>query len=118
MMKCKDIGNLDNDSPHHKNIWTKLDLTGTVEGMEKSFTTKLKVKCCHALLRDDSGITYLTLWEEDIDRVQNGYKIKIENGLVKEISGKKNFSTGFLGRLTILEVPKKSPSVLAPVRSY
>ena len=102
MMKCKDIGNLDNDSPHHKNIWTKLDLTGTVEGMEKSFTTKLKVKCCHALLRDDSGITYLTLWEEDVDIVKNGDRIEITNGYMEKFNGKPRFMAGRGGVLRVL----------------
>ena len=116
---CSEINSLYNKSTNHEDIWTHITKIGTVEKIEPEyFLEKYKTRCCQAQLRDNTGVVNLTLWEEDIDRVQNGYKIKIENGLIKEISGKKRFSTGFLGRLTILEIPKKSPSVLAPVRSY
>ena len=102
MMKCKDIENLDKNSSHHKDIWTNIDLTGTVEGMEESFTTKLKAKCCHALLRDDSGITYLTLWEEDVDIVKNGDRIEITNGYMEKFNGKPRFMAGRGGVLRVL----------------
>ena len=102
-MKCKDIAALDEDSTHHKHIWTKLYGTGTVEGMEKSFTTKLKTKCCHALLRDDTGgIISLTLWDEDVDIVKNGDRIEITNGYMEKFNGKPRFMAGRGGVLRVL----------------
>ena len=116
---CADIDSMDTSSPLHGNIWTRITAEGTVENKTSEYILdEYNSRCCQAQLRDNSGSIPLTLWEEDIDRVQNGYKIKIRNGMVKEIHGKKYFSTGFLGRLTILAIPKKYTSVLAPVRSY
>ena len=116
---CDDIASKDITSPQHHNIWTKVTGEGTVLKKEPEyFLDEYNTRCCQAQLRDDTGQVNLTLWEEDIDRVFNGYVIKIQNGMIREFNGKKYFSTGFLGRLTILEIPKKYPSVLAPVRSY
>lgn len=115
---CDDIANKDTSSPQHHNTWTKVTGEGTVEKLEDEYLTESNARVRQAKLRDDTGVANLTLWEEDIDRVSNGYVIKIQNGMIREFNGKKYFSTGFLGRLTILEIPKKYPSVLAPVRSY
>ena len=105
MIACKDISNLDKSSKHHSDIWTNITLSGIVE--EKGTPYKLEdgTELCQAKLRDDSGLTAITLWETDIDIVQNGYLIKIVNGMVKEINGEKRFSTGFLGHLEILGRP-------------
>ena len=114
-----DIDGLDTSSPQHHNTWTKVHGEGTVEKLEEEYIlVEYNTRVRQAKLRDDTGVANLTLWEEDIDRVSNGYVIKIQNGMIREFNGKKYFSTGFLGRLTILEIPKKYPSVLAPVRSY
>ena len=102
-MKCKDIADLNEDSPNHKDIWRGIDGTWTVEGMEESFTTKLKTKCCHALLRDDTGgIIPLTLWDEDVDIVKNGDRIEITNGYMEKFNGKPRFMAGRGGVLRVL----------------
>ena len=102
-MKCKDIADLNEDSPNHKDIWRGIDGIWTVEGMEESFTTvRLKAKCCHALLRDDSGLIGLTLWGEDVDIVKNGDKIEITDGYMEIFKGKKRVSAGTWGVLRVL----------------
>lgn len=45
----------------------------------------------------------LTLWNQDIDKVKAGDTIIIENGWCSEFQGKKQVSTGRLGRLTVKE---------------
>ena len=105
MIACKDISNLSRSSRHHRDIWTCITLSGIV--VEKGIPSQLQngTKLCQAKLRDDSGLTAITLWETDIDIVQNGCMIKIVNGMVKEIKGEKRFSTGFLGHIEILGRP-------------
>ena len=105
MIACKDISNLSRSSRHHRDIWTCITLSGIV--VEKGIPSQLQngTKLCQAKLRDDSGLTAITLWETDIDIVQNGCMIKIVNGMVKEINGEKRFSTGFLGHIEILGRP-------------
>ena len=115
-MKCKEIADLDEDSPYHKHIWSGLPpVIGTVEGMEIPFTTvRLKAKCCHALLRDDTGgIIPLTLWDEDVDIVKNGDRIEITNGYRQNFKGKKRFSAGTWG---VLRVLSKGQVVVSPIQ--
>ena len=52
-------------------------------------------------VKDSSGETKLTLWNDQIDQVKEGDKIKIENGWVKEYRGELQVSTGRLGKLTV-----------------
>ena len=107
MITCANIENLDSASRYHKNIWKGITLSGIVEGMGIShhIETGTKDKVCEALLRDDAGVTNLTLWGEDVDRIKNGFKIKIENGMVNEYKGLKRFSTGLFGYLVVLAIP-------------
>ena len=107
MTTCANIENLDSTSGYHKDIWKGITLSGIVEGMGIShhIETGTKDKVCDALLRDDTGVTNLTLWGEDVDRIKNGFKIKIENGMVNEYKGLKRFSTGLFGCLVVLEIP-------------
>ena len=117
---CSEINSLDNKSTNHEDIWTHITKTGTVEKIEPEYFLSRegrKTRICQAKIVDSTGGTNLTIWEEDIDRVKNGCKIKISNGLAKKIKGVIHISTGFVGRLIILEIPK-SPLILAPVRSY
>ena len=107
MITCANIENLDSTSVYHKDIWKGITLSGIVEGMGIShhIETGTKDKVCEALLRDDAGVTNLTLWGEDVDRIKNGFKIKIENGMVNEYKGLKRFSTGLFGYLVVLAIP-------------
>jgi hypothetical protein len=105
VIACKDIFNLGRSSKHHSDIWTNITLSGIVEEKGTPYKLENGTELCQAKLRDDSGLTAITLWETDIDIVQNGCMIKIVNGMVKEINGEKRFSTGFLGHIEILGRP-------------
>ena len=61
-------------------------------------------KVCSAAAKDEDGeeIT-VSLWNEQIDQVKDGTKIKIENGWCSEFQGQKQVSTGKLGKMEILE---------------
>jgi replication factor A1 len=73
-----------------------------------------KGKVCNAVAKDDSGSIKLTLWNEDIDKVSVGDKVKIENGWVGEWQGELQLSTGKFGKL---EVVGKGDSAEAAVTS-
>lgn len=60
-------------------------------------------KVCSAAGKDDTGEIKLSLWNEQIDQVEEGKKIKIENGWCSEFQGEKQVSTGKFGKLTVLE---------------
>lgn len=60
-------------------------------------------KVANARMKDETGEVKLTLWNEQIDQVSVGSKVKIENGWVKEYRGELQVSTGKLGTLTVTE---------------
>ena len=59
-------------------------------------------KVANAAGKDATGEIQVTLWNEQIDKVKEGSKIKIENGFVSEYKGQKQLSTGKFGTLTVL----------------
>jgi replication factor A1 len=63
-------------------------------------------RVCNAKVSDDSGEMTLTLWNEDIDKVNVGDKIKISNGYVSEWQGELQLSTGRFGKLEVVEAGK------------
>ena len=45
----------------------------------------------------------LTLWNEEIEKVKLGLKIRITNGYVSEWQGEKQISAGRYGKIEIIE---------------
>lgn len=60
-------------------------------------------KVANATLKDDSGEIQLTLWNEQIDLMKEGTKLKVTNGFVKEWNGSLQLSSGKFGNIEILE---------------
>ncbi len=56
-----------------------------------------------ARVKDDSSEIDLTLWNESIDEVSVGDKIKIENGYVSEFQGNPQLTAGKFGTITVLK---------------
>lgn len=56
-----------------------------------------------AKVKDDSGEIDLSLWNESIDEVSVGDKVKIENGYVSEFQGNKQLTAGKFGTLTVVK---------------
>ena len=53
-----------------------------------------KGRVATAKIKDDSGEISLTLWNDDVDKVKAGDKIKITNGYVNEFQGEKQLTAG------------------------
>ncbi len=62
-----------------------------------------KGKVCNAKVKDKSGEIKLTLWNDEVEKVKVGDKVKITNGYVNEFQGEKQLTTGRFGTLEILE---------------
>ena len=60
-------------------------------------------RVCNATIKDATGTIKLTLWNEQIDQVNVGDKIKISNGYVNEWQGEMQLTTGKFGKLDVLE---------------
>ena len=55
-----------------------------------------------AIVQDETGTIKLTLWNEQIDQVQVGNRIKIENGYVTSFKAEIQLNVGKYGKLTVL----------------
>ena len=55
-----------------------------------------------AIVQDETGTIKLTLWNEQIDQVNVGDKIKIENGYVTSFKSEIQLNIGKYGKFTIL----------------
>ncbi len=56
-----------------------------------------------ATVKDDSGEIKMSLWNDDVDKIKVGNKLKITNGYVNEFQGEKQLTAGRFGKLEILE---------------
>ena len=62
-----------------------------------------RIRVCNCKLKDDSGKITLTLWNEEIDKVDVGNNVKIINGYCSEFQGEKQLSAGKFGKLEVIE---------------
>jgi replication factor A1 len=56
-------------------------------------------RVCNAQLKDSTGTIVLSLWNEDVDRVNIGDKVVIKNGYVSEWQGEKQLGAGRFGTI-------------------
>lgn len=62
-------------------------------------------KVCDALIGDETGCIYLTLWDDNIGKVKEGETIKVGNGYVTLFKGSMRLN---IGRYGTLEVAKEA----------
>jgi len=83
-----------------------VSIEATVDDIEEPRTMNKygrTLRLANATISDDSGSIALTLWNDQIDQVQKGVKIKIENGYVNEWQGKIQLTLGKFGKMTVLD---------------
>lgn len=61
-----------------------------------------RLRVCSATLKDESGEIVLSLWNDDIDRINVGDKVKVENGWVSDFKGAAQISAGKYGKITVM----------------
>ncbi len=59
-------------------------------------------RVANATLKDDSGKIKLTLWNDEIDRVKVGLRVRVSNGYVNEWQGEKQLTAGRFGKLEVV----------------
>jgi len=60
------------------------------------------LRVCNAVVEDESGEIAMTLWNDDIDKVNVGDKLKVTNGYVSEFNGTKQLTSGKFGKLEVV----------------
>lgn len=58
-----------------------------------------------ALVGDDTGAIYMTLWDENIDKVNEGDSVNVKNGYVRPFKGSMRLNIGRYGSLEPAETP-------------
>jgi len=59
-------------------------------------------RVCSAKIKDESGEIGLTLWNDQIDQVKVGDRVRITKGYVNEWQGEMQLTTGRFGQLEVL----------------
>jgi replication factor A1 len=62
-------------------------------------------KVCDALVGDETGSIYLTLWDDNIEKVNEDDTIRIENGYVTLFKGNMRLNIGKYGKMNPAEEP-------------
>ena len=62
-------------------------------------------KVCDALVGDETGSVYLTLWDDNIEKVSEEDTVRIENGYVTLFKGNMRLNIGKYGKMAIAEEP-------------
>jgi len=84
------------------NVEIEVEIISINEPREfEKFGKKLRV--ADARVKDDSGEIKMSFWNEDINKVSVGKKIRITNGYVSEFKGEKQLTTGKAGKFELLE---------------
>jgi len=81
-----------------------LELTITEKGDTRNVNTKMggTSRVCDAKGKDgEGGIVALSLWNDEIDKVNVGDHVKIVNGWAREFRGEVQVSAGRQGKLEV-----------------
>ena len=87
MAMCKDVWFMDSGI----NVVGKVERKAVPRKVDTKYGASKKV--CGAFLKDETGEVRLTLWDSDVERIQNGYTIKIRNGYARAFRGEKYLSS-------------------------
>jgi replication factor A1 len=68
----------------------------------RSRYTNETYRVADATLEDETGTITLTLWNEQTEQVNEGDRVKIENGYIKSFRGELQLNSGKYGTLTVL----------------
>jgi len=96
-----------------------VDVEGVLKeiGEKRSFNKfGRELVVANAVLEDDSGFIKLSLWNEDVERFEEGDRVRIVNGYVNEFQGEKQLTSGKYGKIEKIgegeakpEEPEKKP---------
>lgn len=62
-----------------------------------------------ATLKDYSGSVKLSLWNQDVDKVKAGDRIKINKGYTGEFQGEKQLTAGKMGNIEVIGKAENMP---------
>ena len=69
---------------------------------EVALRTGGNAKVADATLKDETGTIKLSLWDNQIEQVSKGAKVKVTNGYINTFRGERQLNVGRYGKLDIL----------------
>ena len=85
----------------------KIDVEGEITEISETRDVNLRMggqaRVADALLSDETGAIKVSLWNDQIDMVKVGSKIKIENGYTNSFRGDVRVNVGKFGKLEVQE---------------
>ena len=88
-------------TPGTGNVEIEAEVVG-VEAPREINKNGRTLRVANVTLKDDSGTITLTLWNDQIDKVQEGSKVKIKNGYVNTWQDKAQLTLGKFGQLEVV----------------
>jgi replication factor A1 len=80
-----------------------VSVTGKVESVGEPRTVNLKAggtnTVADARISDETGSIKLSLWGDDINKIQSGDTVSIENGYINTFKGEDSINVGKFGNL-------------------
>lgn len=81
-----------------------VSVTGKIDSLGDPRTVNLKSggtnTVADAIISDESGSMKLSLWGDDINKIQPGDRISVENGYINTFKGENSISIGKFGKMT------------------
>src|SRR5215470_5371160 len=85
----------------------RVDAEGEIAEISDPRTVNLRTggeaRVADATLKDASGQVRLSLWDDQIDQVKQGSKVRVTNGYTNSFRGELRLNVGKYGRLEVLE---------------
>jgi replication factor A1 len=85
----------------------RVDAEGEIAEMADPRTVNLRTgdqaRVADCMLKDESGQIKLSLWDDQIDMVKQGSKIRVTNGYTNSFRGELRLNVGKYGKLEVLE---------------
>ncbi|MDA4126786.1 MAG: OB-fold nucleic acid binding domain-containing protein [Thaumarchaeota archaeon] len=84
----------------------RVDAEGEIVEMQEPRTVNLRTggeaRVADCMLKDESGQIKLSLWDDQIDMVKQGSKVKVTNGYTNSFRGELRLNVGKYGKLEVL----------------
>jgi len=89
-------------SPGIGNVELEAEIVG-VEAPREINKMGRNLRVANVTLRDDSGTITLVLWNDNIEKVKEGDRVKITNGYVNTWQDKPQLTLGKFGKIEVLD---------------
>ncbi len=85
----------------------RIDVEGEITEISEERTVNLRMggqaRVADAVINDETGSMKVSLWDDQIDMVKIGIKVKIENGYTNSFRGEVRLNVGRYGTLEVIE---------------